>query len=172
MTLLGLRGKERARRELASVFTGILSRIEALETPPDTAFTPQQATEVRAMIALAIGAQVRSLDARFEGLDGGIESLEEKQKTLVFAVAEGIERTERAERRINATVARARKELRKQGFESSGLESEAVELRIVDGDGSAEGEVPTLPAGVEPPHETPSSVKGVPAATLARVRGY
>jgi len=166
------RGKERARRELQETLYRIYQRLDALEIPPDPALTPQQANEVHEAVKLAIGALVRSLDARFEGLDGGIESLDEKQKTLVFAVAEGIERTERAERRINATVARARKQLRKEGFESPGLEAEAVELRLIDGGGSEEGEVPTLPAGLEPPVQQPSSVKGVSAATLAKVRGY
>ncbi|MEE8139189.1 MAG: hypothetical protein V3T81_10035, partial [Thermoanaerobaculia bacterium] len=92
---------------------------------------------------------------------------DQRLKDVTFAVAEGIERVDRAERRIHATIKRARKELAESGFESPGLESEAAELQLVDGKGSDPVEVSTVPEAVES-----SSIKGVPAETLRRVRGW
>jgi len=172
MTLFRHARKARARRELESQLSHINNRIDHLEGPSHAAHTPQQIEELRAALLPLFQAEIASIEARFDGCENGLEDLEMKMKNLTIATAEGIERVERYERRINATVQRARKELASQGLESSSLEAENTELRIVDGGRSEESEVSTLPAGVEPPIEAPSSVKGVSAATLARVRGY
>jgi len=172
MTLFRHERKARARRELDEQLGRISGRLELLESAPPAAHTPQQIEELRAALLPIFQAEIASIEARFDGFETGLEEIERKMKNLTIASAEGIERVERYERRINATVQRARKELASQGLESSSLEAEATELRIVDGGRSEEGEVSALPAGLEPPIETPSSVKGVSAAALARVRGY
>jgi len=166
------RGKARAQRELDWELPPIIARIERLESPPPTTHTPQQIEELRAALLPLFQAEIASVEARMDGCETGLEDVETKMKNLTIATAEGIERVERYERRINATVQRARKQLSEQGLESSGLEAEAADLRIVDGGRSDESEVSALPTGLEPPSERASSVKGVPAATLARVRGY
>jgi len=66
-----------------------------------------------------------------------------------LAIAEGIERVERAERRIKQTVRRARKELEERGLTDDGLEAEAFELQLLDGDRSKQSELPPVPTPVE-----------------------
>jgi len=68
---------------------------------------------------------------------------------LTLAIDHGISHVDRAQRRINATVQRARDQLAENGVESPGLEAEAADLRTVDGDGSGESELPALPEEVE-----------------------
>lgn len=60
-----------------------------------------------------------------------------------LAIDEGISRVERSERRVRASVARARKKLADAGFEDDAIEAEAEGLRLVDGSGSeAQGVLP------------------------------
>ncbi len=94
------------------------------------------------------------------------------RKEIVIAVSEGIERTDRAERRIKATVQRARKQLEALGYDDPGLTAEASELRLLDGEGSEKSGVPPVPAAVAPVESTPSSVRGVSVETLKRARGF
>ena len=104
-------------------------------------------------------------------MDEAILALGRRLKDTNVAVSEGIERTERTERRIASTVARARKELRASGYDHPGVEAEDAELRKVDGGGSHGTEVLNLPGSVEESADAPSSIRGVPASTLRRVRG-
>jgi len=87
---------------------------------------------------------------------------------LVLAVDAGITHVERVEKRVAATIRRARKEFTDAGFEHAGLDAEAAELQLVDGDGGEEDSVPPMPTDVE---GTPSSIPGVTAEQLARFRG-
>ncbi len=87
---------------------------------------------------------------------------------LAVALAHGIEHVERTENRIKATVARARKSFADEGFESPGLEAEAAQLRLSDGGGSEEGELPPVRESME---GTPSSIEGVTVEELQRARG-
>jgi len=70
-------------------------------------------------------------------LQAEVTNLHEVLRKQNAAIAEGIERTARTERRINSTVQRARGELKKQGLEHTGLEEEAAQLQLVDAVGSA-----------------------------------
>lgn len=106
--------------------------------------------------------------ACLESLPQEFETLTEKMKDLIFAVAEGIERSDRAERRIHATISRARKELKSRGYEDPGLESEAFELSPVDGGGGGARELPPVPDRMEDSSEA-SSVAGVSLEDLRRV---
>ena len=100
-----------------------------------------------------------------------VEEIEDWRKDIILAVSDGIERTDRAERRIKATVARARRQLAGLGYEDPGLEAEATELRLLDGDAGEKGLVLPVPAQVEETASAPSSVRGVPAETMRRARG-
>jgi len=164
--------KERARRELKTALSSIADRLDALETTPAPTITEDNLKAALAQLLTRLEERFEVADARVDGLETSLADEERRVKALTFAVSEGIERVARHERRIHATVKRARKELEAHGFESPGLEAEAAELHIVDGDRSEQGEVPTLPAGVEPPFEEASSIKGVSAETLRRVRGF
>jgi len=139
-------------------------RLEALEStpapPPPPVPTDAIATELEAR-----------LEVRLAPLAAALVVVEKTLRDTNIAVAEGIERVERTERRIASTVARARKELRESGYDHPGLEAEDHELRKVDGDGSHGTEVLNVPEPVEADPDAPSSIRGVPASTLRRVRG-
>jgi hypothetical protein len=80
-----------------------------------------------------------------------------RMNELTMAVAEGIQHVDRAERRVKATVARARKQLEEHGLESPGLEAEWAEVRDGNGDGGEE-------RGVQPVRE---EVGGDPSRAIA-----
>lgn len=107
--------------------------------------------------------QVVTVEAR-------LEALEVKVRDQTHAISEGIERTARAERRLGQTVARARKELKEHGFTDPGLDAEAAELRLVDGAGGEGGELPSVREAVAPSEPAASSIPGVTAEQLARIR--
>jgi len=142
---------------------GILERLDALEsgqhsnTIEDTLGSHQK--------------QIVALGAVQQASEQSSVNLRDKVQQLTLAVAEGIENVARKERRIAATLARSRKELRERGYEDPGLEAEAAELREVDGTRGDEQGVLPLRKEVEEPEPTPSSVEGVPLETLQRVRG-
>ncbi len=122
--------------------------IEALKSRPSP--TPEPDSRIDGLVT---GLQEAS-DALRSYADG-LEDLDRRMVAITLATAEGIERVERAERRIRSTVKRARKELAEQGFESPALEAEDAELRLVDGDGSEADRVPALRDDVEPPGPPP-----------------
>lgn len=92
-------------------------------------------------------------------------------KEITIAVAEGIERVDRSERRIKATVRRARKELADRGLVDDGLEAENYELSLLDGGGGEEGELPAMHPEVDEVADAPSNIAGLPASVLLRLRG-
>jgi len=96
------------------------------------------------------------------------QPLEARINHLTLAVAEGIQHVDRAERRIAGTVARARKLLAESGVESPGLEAEAYELRLLDGDSGKEPRVLQVPTNVEPPAEADPLVERLRAIGLSR----
>jgi len=151
----------------------IRARLERLETAP----TPDLPTDVHARLtelSRRDGDQQDALDtyvADLNELSERQEGYDAWRKELIIAVSEGIERVDRAERRVKATVARARTKLADLGYDDAALESEAVELRLIDGDGSGKGGVPPVPAEVADAPQEGSSVRGVPAETMRRARG-
>ena len=104
-----------------------------------------------------------------EGLDARMGALEADHKDVRAAVAHGIEDIERVDNRIKATVRRTKAQLEEHGLESPTLDAEAAQLRVVDGGGSDEGGLPPVQEDVG---EVQSSIPGVSAAELARVRGF
>jgi len=144
------RDTRRALDALREQLGGYLTRLERVESAP----TPGDRVTNLEGITLAHGTL--------------LDDVHQKIKELTFAVSEGIERTDRAERRIRNAIQRARKELSARGFEDPGLEAEAAELRLVDGDGGGEGGVPAVPTEVAEVEPEASSIKGVSAAQLRR----
>jgi len=97
--------------------------------------------------------------------------LDERIKRLTLAVAEGIEHIDRKEKRIDATITRARTQLKKQGLESDGLEAEAGQLRKLDGAGGEEQGLPAVREALAETQAQASSVPGVSLEQLHRARG-
>jgi len=133
---------------------GYLARLERVESAP----TPSD--------------RVANLEDLILKINADLGDADKKIKELTFAVSEGIERTDRAERRIRNAIQRARKELAKLGYEDPGLEAEAQELRIVDGAGGADGGLPAVSEEVAEVDGAPSSIRGVTADQLRRRWGY
>lgn len=128
--------------------------------------------------------QLCDIEARIEALETSLPSEFHNYATreqldifgaklirLTEAVSDGIAHNERHEKRINATLARARKELKSKGFEAPGLEAEAAELRDSNGTGSEEQGVPAVRDALAEVASEASSVRGVPLETLKRYRG-
>ncbi len=137
---------EKVQEQLASIF----ARLEACESAP----------------RLPLHSELT--EPRLLALETGFDRLLSDFKATNFAVSEGIERTDRSERRIHATIKRARKELGKLGYEDPGLEAEAHELQLIDGDGGDGGRLPEVPEDVASDPPPPSSIKGVSAELLRR----
>lgn len=112
------------------------------------------------------------LATRVAELEAEVATFRARDKTFALAIEEGIERVDRAERRIKATVARAKKELRDNGAASTAaLDEEALNLFGADDERSASSGVPPVSTEVESVDEAPSSIRGVSRETLRRVRG-
>ncbi len=161
----------RHTEEIAAVNSAldrILRRVEDLESAP----TPLGDLDAVRVIVGAATERLNYLGSQVEILDASIEDLQAAHKGIIIAVSEGIERTDRAERRIKATVKRARSELAERGLLDPALDSEDHELREVDGKrGQRDGLLPVR-GPVEPAAAQASSIRGVPVETLRRVRGF
>jgi len=157
----------RMHRDTQQVLVGMSDRIGALESKPSPTLEREDLDEsIKSLNALAL-----SLGAQSDVMQEQLADLAESHKQTMIAVAEGIERVERYERRIKNTVRRAKKELAEQGFEHAGLEAEDTELRLVDGEGGDGEGVPPVPGRVDETQQTPSSIPGVSQETLMRARG-
>lgn len=84
------------------------------------------------------------LEAQAEAID----RLQNTVKDQNVAISEGIERTDRAERRVRATVARAKKRLDDAGYSDEGIQAEIQEFDQADGFGGRAGPVQPLPNGL------------------------
>lgn len=73
-----------------------------------------------------------------------LHTIERGLNELAQAVAEGIERVGRSERRIKDTVRRARERLAESGLADPALEAEAGDLQAVDAGGSEAEGVPGM----------------------------
>jgi len=144
----------RALDALGEQLEGILARLDRVESAP----TPTD--------------RVLNLEELGVAQDAHLDQITTQIKDLTFAVSEGIERTDRAERRVRGVIQRARKELGSRGYEDPGLEAEAFELRSVDGDGGKDSGVPPVPTEVAEVGGAASSIKGVSAEILRKRWGF
>ncbi len=140
----------RALETLREQLDGITSRLERLESAP----TPTD--------------RVLNLEELGVAQDAHLDQITTQIKDLTFAVSEGIERTDRAERRVRGVIQRARKELGARGYEDPGLEAEAYELRAVDGDGVKDSGLQPVSEEVAEVEPAASSIRGVSAELLRR----
>lgn len=153
------------RRQLLQSIEG---RIERLETAPPPTIDASQITRAIDSQQDRLGA----LDTVSTLADRRLGALERAHTQMTQALADGIERNDRAERRVRAVVARARKELADSGVADPGLEAESQQLRLLDGEGSEAQGVSPVPAVVGDAAHEASSVKGVTVEQLRHVRGY
>jgi len=142
--------------------TGIFERIQALESQPIPASLSVELEAIREATA--------GLERQYMVLTNQGDIQATQIKDLVHAVAEGIERTARAERRIKSTVRRARKELAELGVEDPALEEENRQLHLDDVDRSEPEPVQAVPESVADDDGGPSSIPGVSAGVLRRFR--
>jgi hypothetical protein len=158
----------RAMRFPWSDLPGIRDRLVALETtpqtPPDIAGLEER-TE-------ATAESLHILATRVDEIAENMEQVFDQFKDITLAVSEGIERTDRAERRIRQVAQRARKKLAEGGLEDPALEGEVADLHLEHGDGGEPRGVPPMRQEMAPPEPETSSVRGVPVETLRRARGF
>ena len=151
----------------------LVLRIEtAAREPPDVT-----AIEERLAAQDASAEEVRASleELRTDGLSALVtraDLVDRRLNEMLQALAEGIERVDRSERRIRATVARAQKKLEEAGYEDAGVEAEVAGLQLVDVRGSEDVAMRVVPEDVETDADSPSSIPGVSAETLAKARGY
>ena len=169
--LTNLRDLFGSKKATLAALAEIRHRVECLETAPVPELPPAIDARLTALSRRdgELQTELDSDRSTIGELSDHIDGYDAWRKELVIAVSEGIERTDRAERRIKATVQRARKQLATLGYDDPGLEAEAVELRLIDGGGSDKSELPPVPTQVE---ESASSVRGVSAETMRRARGF
>jgi len=135
----------RARVALTAELAEIRDRIEAVETAPTP---PPWLSRVNAELS-AISPEIEKVRGSQGILEDRIAEIEADRKDLVLAIAEGIEKVERAERRIKAAVQRARRQLADSGIIDDGLEAENADLQLVDGGRSEPEEVQPVHVDVE-----------------------
>jgi len=89
--------------------------------------------------------------------------IRDRMASLQLVVGEAVSQRERNDRRIEAVVRRAQKELREHGLEHGGLEAEAHELQLVDAGGGEEDQVRDVPDPVDrsPDDALPSGIPGM-----------
>ena len=151
---------DRAAREDA-----ILAAIQAVQSR----IADREAVESDRERASADLDQIRE---QLTGTGQEIAEIRDELGRLKIALADGIEHEERRERRIEATVRRARKQLAEVGVESAGIEAEFEQLRLLDGGGGEEGELPAVSEEVASgAGDSSSSVAGVSVEQLQRARG-
>ena len=146
---------------LARELQGTCARLERLETAPSPELDLKALEGRRVLDHRELSAKIEAVEVRLKMLDDALEGLDGRLRTMTHAVAEGIERTDRAERRIKATVRRARAEFAEFDVEHAGLEAEAGELRLIDAGGSDGRRVPTVREEVEEAPEPPTSIETI-----------
>lgn len=119
---------------------GTLRRFESFETAPSPQYDDSE-----------VWAALKRASAHIEALTDGLSAVEEDVASQNLAIAEGIERVDRAERRVRAAVARARRRMEELGYHDEGLDAEAEQLRLLDDDESATEGVPPLRGAVAGP---------------------
>lgn len=90
----------------------------------------------------------RALLVALDQLRSDVDQLADSVAGQTMAIAEGIERVDRSERRVKAVVQRAQARLAASGLEDDSVEAEAEGLRIIDGGNSGQREVLPVPESV------------------------
>lgn len=93
--------------------------------------------------------ELSATTAQVDGLAAAHKLQAERVDVLTLAVDEGIRHVDRAEKRVRATVGRARRELAEAGFVSPGVEAEAADIHELDGGASGAEGMPPVSAPVD-----------------------
>jgi len=125
----------------------VWSKYERQEPVRDSAVTPEMLLDL-----------ARSIDRN----EGRIES-------LTLAVSDGIQRSDRAEKRIQKTVASAKRKLDAGGVEHAGLDAEFEALPQADGDPRPPDQLHIVPENVERSRST--GIPGLSPETLDQMMG-
>ena len=133
-----------------------------------------------ALGAVAIAAAKRAFLVYMEAVEGSrtvplpseyderLRLVETRMDELHEAVSRGILHVDRSEKRVQATIRRARAEFEEGGFTSEQLNAEAAEFSVIDGEGGGDPQLPLMPAEVAPAE---SSIPGVTPEQIRMVRG-
>jgi len=121
---------------------GLLTMLDGIESRIAALGALGAATEDARRLALEAVAQAQDVHAT-------CSTHEQRLNHMTLAVAEGIQHVDRAEKRINGAVTRARRQLREAGLEHPGLEAEAADLHVVHGGGGEEVRLPPVPAEMD-----------------------
>jgi len=143
-----------------SAHEGLQARVSAIESLP----TPESADADR----------ITACESNAQSLLSAVKGLADQQEDMKLAISEGIERVDRAERRIRSSVARARKQLADRGLIDEGLEAEDASIREGDGEAGDRDGVQPVPEDVDYGDEDygeESSIPGVPLSVVQRIRG-
>ena len=100
--------------------------------------------------------------------DIDLQGLAYRQEQLTLAVSDGIDRVDRAEKRVQKTIQNARRLVRESGLEHPALEAEYEEIREDDGGGSEPAALQLLPPSVEEDTRQ-TGIPGITHADLARL---
>jgi len=107
--------------------------------------------------------------AEFTGMwEIRLDGLGEEIDRIKIALSDGIARNDRAEKRIQKTVASARRQLREAGIEHAGIEAEHAELLERDESPGEDEQLRLLPESVEPPRR--SGIPGLSAEALEEIK--
>tara|TARA_R110000824_G_scaffold93713_2_gene226597 strand:- start:157 stop:636 length:480 start_codon:yes stop_codon:yes gene_type:complete len=153
----------RRAKDLEEHFEDTVLRIERLESDR---VSLEKCVQSIVDMAVELGA----MKAHSDGLEAQLREQSNAIGDQTLAISEGIERTDRAERRIKDTVRRARKKLADSGFADDGLDAEAHELQL--GDDRGIEPLPAMPTEMAEPTAEASSIRGVSIELLRQVRGY
>ena len=155
------------KRDLRKAFADIHSDMLRLDSVPTPTVDPE-------VVAAAVASHLERIDALADSVDElasqGVD-LEARVRDYVIALAEGIERVDRSERRVKATVNRARKELEAHGLADPGVEAEAEQLRLIDAARGSDRGMHPVQQSVEPDIAPPSGFPGVSPEQLRTLRG-
>ncbi len=123
--------------------SGVIWWVSSRSQGPDTAPAPPY--DDRAVLTA-----LDTHDGRLTALQTAMQSLADAIGDQNLAISEGIERTERAERRVRASVTRARARMADLGYVDEGLEAEAHDIRPLDVAERPAEELPPVSDGVAP----------------------
>lgn len=121
---------------------------------------------VDAIRSLQVPPPAPDLEARVREIEDQVDRLPSKWEAMVKEAA-------RAEGRARALVRRTQKELEDRGLVSQGVEAEADQLRLIDGEGGDDSDLQPVRRSVAYSEQTPHApaVDDWKARTLARKYG-
>lgn len=116
----------------------------------------------------ALRSQHTLLHERLEVLTNELATVADSVRTQTVAIAEGIERVDRSERRVRAVVTRAQQRLADAGYQDEGLEAEAAQLQPLNADGGGVEGMQYVHEGLAR-DDPPFDAQGIPGDLSAEI---